>query len=293
MVARSTQSPDNKPRPDFQGMRVLALESRRAAELAALVTSYGGRPIVAPALREAPRDSRAEALAFAVALVQHELDLVIFLTGVGARALVSAAQPSYSRDVIVAALQRTKIVVRGPKPLAVLRELHVPVWAAAPEPNTWREVLAAIDERSGEWSPQGARVAVQEYGRSNAELLDGLRARGAQVMAVPVYEWALPDDLDPLRDAAAAIARGEIDVVVFTTGVQVDHLWQIVRQLGREADVRGGLARAVVASIGPSTSAALKAHGLAVDWEASRPRMGQLLRELAEQSAVLLRAKKN
>ena len=289
-MARSSQSLDQS-RPDFQGKRVLALESRRASEMAALVTSYGGRPLVAPALREAPLDSRSEALAFGAALVQGELDLVVFLTGVGARALLGAIEPRYSRDTILGALRRTKVCVRGPKPLAVLREMHVPVWAAAREPNTWRELLAAIDERSEEWSVRDSYVAVQEYGRSNAELLEALRARGAHVMAVPVYEWALPDDLEPLYAAVAAIAQGEIDVVVFTTGVQVDHLWRIVQQLGREAAVRSGLARAVIGSIGPSTSAELTAHGLPVDWEASRPRMGQLVRELAERSAALQGAK--
>ncbi len=277
--------------PDFQGLRVLALESRRATEVASLIATYGGTPLVAPSLREVPIESNTAALSFAAALLRDEFDIVIFLTGVGTRVLISAIERVCTRDEFVAALARTRVVARGPKPLAVLRELHVPVWIAVPEPNTWREVLAAIDARAEERPLPGARVAVQEYGVSNDELLDGLVERGASVSRVPVYRWALPEDIAPLKNAVATLAAGEVDAVMFTTGVQVVHLWQVVQEMRVEPQVRRGLARAVVASIGPSTSEELRRHGLAVDLEASHPKFGLLIRELAERSGPLQRAK--
>ena len=277
--------------PDFQGLRVLALESRRATEVASVIATYGGTPLVAPSLREVPLESNTEALAFAAALLRDELDIVIFLTGVGTRVLVSTIEQVCTRDEFVTALARTKVVARGPKPLAVLRELHVPVWIAVPEPNTWREVLAAIDARAEERPLSGARIAVQEYGVSSVELLGGLVDRGARISRVPVYQWALPEDITPLKNAVAAIAAGQVDAVMFTTGVQVVHLWQVVQDMQVEPQVRRGLARAVVASIGPSTSEELRRHGLAVDLEASHPKFGLLIRELAERSRALLRAK--
>jgi uroporphyrinogen-III synthase len=136
------------PTPSFEGLRVLALESRRATEMAALIRSHGGDAIVAPALREVPLESNTEALAFAAALAGDGFDLVIFLTGVGTRALVAVVDAAGSRESFLAALRRTKVVVRGPKPMAALRELDVPVWLAVPEPNTWREVLAALDAKT-------------------------------------------------------------------------------------------------------------------------------------------------
>jgi uroporphyrinogen-III synthase len=278
--------------PSFQGRRVLALESRRAVELAALITTYGGRPMVAPALREVPLESNTEALDFAAGVMLGSFDVVIFLTGVGARALVSVVEAKYPREEFLAALARTRVVVRGPKPLAVLRELKVPVWVIVPEPNTWRELLAAIDDRGGEWPLRGSRVAVQEYGVSNPELLAGLRERGAEVVRVPVYRWALPEDVAPLRDAVAAIAHGDIDAVIFTTGVQIVHLWQIVTEMQLEREVRTGLARAMIVSIGPSTSDELRRHGLPVDLEPSHPKIGFLVREAAERSAAVLTVKR-
>jgi uroporphyrinogen-III synthase len=276
----------------FRGLRVLSLESRRSTELAALITTYGGQPIAAPALREVPLQSNPATLDFVARVVAGQFDVVVFLTGVGARALVDAVDQGPARQAFTEALSRTKVVVRGPKPLAVLRELKVPIWVAAPEPNTWRDVLAAIEQRAEEQPLRGARIAVQEYGVSNTELLDGLRARGAQVTPVPVYRWALPEDVRPLKDAAAAIARGQVDVAIFTTSMQLVHLWRIVEELGLEEDVRRELRRAVIASIGPTTTGELQRHGLPPDIEASHPKMGMLVREAAACAAALLQTKR-
>jgi uroporphyrinogen-III synthase len=279
---------------NFRGLRVLSLESRRATEIAALISTFGGQPLVAPALREVPLESNTEALDFAAALIRGDFDVVIFLTGVGTRALVSLVEHTFtsSREAFVAALARTKVVARGPKPLAALRELEVPVWVAVPEPNTWRELLAALDAKAEEQPMHGARVAVQEYGVSNTELLEALRRRGARVTRVPVYRWALPEDVEPLKNAVTAISRGEVDVVIFTTSVQVVHLWQIVRQMHLDVDVGRELARTLIASIGPTTSEELQHHGLAADLEATHPKMGILVREAAERAGGLLRAKR-
>jgi uroporphyrinogen-III synthase len=231
-------------------------------------------------------------LAFAAALQRDAFDIVVLLTGVGVRALLKVVEQALPRDAFIAALTRTKIAARGPKPLAVLRELAVPVWVVAPEPNTWRELLAAMDAQAATVPLRGARVAVQEYGVSNAELLTGLRDRGADVTPVPVYEWSLPDDVGPLQDAVHAIVRRELDVVILTSGVQLAHLWQIATQMGAEEDLRRGLASMVIASIGPTCSEEIHRRGLARDLEASHPKMGLLVREAAEQSGDLLRAKR-
>jgi len=118
------------------------------------------------------------------------------------------------------------VITRGPKPVAVLRELQIPIWANAPEPNTWRELMAVLDEHDRDWPLAGKRVAVQEYGVSNVELLEALRAKGADVTAIQAYQWALPEDVAPLEEAARAVARGDVDVLVVTSGIQFEHFWR-------------------------------------------------------------------
>lgn len=279
--------------PSFNGRRVLVLESRRARELGLIVTSYGGEPLVAPSMREVPIESNAEAVRFIDDLIAGEFDVVILLTGVGSRVLLDIVQRVQgTRRRLIEALKETVVVCRGPKPLAVMREIDVPVFLTAPEPNTWRELLAALDERKSELSLDGLNVAVQEYGASNPDLLAGLESRGARVTPVPVYQWALPEDVEPLRKAARAVADGALDVVLFTTATQAVHLMKIAEELGLADRVLAGLRRMVVGSIGPTTSEELRQRGIQIDLESSHPKMGFLVREAAEGAADALRSKR-
>ena len=244
-------------------------------------------------MREVPLESNTDAIAFADGLERDAFDLVILLTGVGTRALVAVVERMRgSRDSFVQALRRTKVVARGPKPVAVLRELEVPVWLTAPEPNTWREVLSALDGKAGEFSLNDRPVAVQEYGASNPDLLSGLEARGARVTRVPVYQWALPDDLGPLQAGVRAIVDGQIDVALFTTATQVVHVLKAAEMMGLQDAVRQGLNRCVVASIGPTTSEEMREQGIEPDLEPTHPKMGFLVREAAERAAEILRRKR-
>ena len=219
---------------NFAGLRVLSLESRRGPEMAKLIANHGGEATVAPSMREIPLETNTEALAFGGKLFAGEFDMVIFLTGVGTRALARVVETIYPLDQYLAELRKIAVVARGPKPVAVLKEWNVPIAVTAPEPNTWRELLRALDENAAALPLKGRRIAVQEYGVSNPELIAGLAARGAQVTSVPVYEWALPADTGPLRSAIAAIARNEIDVILFTTATQADHLLQIAAEMNEE-----------------------------------------------------------
>lgn len=279
------------PAPSFDGLAVLSLESRRAAEQATIIERLNGRPVVAPSMREVPLESQAEAASAIDAVIAGHFDAIVFLTGVGLRAWLTVAEHHGRRDAFVAALGSTRVLARGPKPLAVLREIGVPVWIVAPEPNTWRELLDAIDVSGGR-PLEGARVAVQEYGVSNPPLLRGLADRGATVTAIPIYQWVLPEDTAPLRSAVGALARGEIDVVILTSGVQLAHLFQVAEDMGEESALVRALGRVVIASIGPTTSEEIRRRGLEPDLEASHPKMGILVTEAAARSRDLLAAKR-
>jgi uroporphyrinogen-III synthase len=277
---------------NFAGLRVLSLESRRGAEMAKLIASYGGEAVIAPSMREVPLESNTEAVAFGKKLFAGGFDVVIFLTGVGTRALARVVETIHPLEQYLAELRKVAVVARGPKPVAVLREWNVPVAVTAPEPNTWREVLRALDENVSALPLKGKRVAVQEYGVSNGDLLAGLADRGAQVTSVPVYEWALPEDVGPLRGAVTAIARNEIDAILFTTATQADHLLQIAGKMKEVDALSRALPRMLVASIGPTTSERLREYGIAPDMEPTHPKMGYLVSEAAERSGEVLRRKR-
>ena len=281
-----------EPKTNFAGLRVLSLESRRGPEMAKLIASFGGAAVVAPSMREIPLETNTEALAFGRELFASSFDMVIFLTGVGTRALAKVAETIHPLEQYLAELRKIAVVARGPKPAAVLKEWNVPIAVTAPEPNTWRELLRALDENAAVFPLKGRRVAVQEYGVSNEELLAGLAERGAQVTSVPVYEWALPADTGPLRSAIEAITRNEIDVILFTTATQADHLLQIAAEMNEQVALLRALSRMLVASIGPTTTERLRECGIAPDMEPSHPKMGYLVSEAAQRSAEVLQQKR-
>ncbi len=275
----------------FDGLRVLSLESRRAREVEKLIRTYNGDPIVVPAMREVPLESNTACLDFGRDLLAGHFDLVLFLTGVGVRNMMNILETKFDRDAILSALGDVQIACRGVKPLAPLRELNIAANAVAPEPSTWREVIAVLDTTYGD-RLRNMRVAVQEYGASNPELLSALVQRCASITKVPVYQWALPLDLSPLRASVRSLIDGSIDVIVFMTAVQVIHLFQIAEEMGVADDLRSGLNSTVVVSVGPTTTEELLHYGIRPDFEPSHPRMGFLINEAAQYAPKLLSAKR-
>ncbi len=280
----------DSPQPGgFAGLRVVAFESRMAQEASGLIQRHGGVAIMAPSMREVSLAENPVAFQFARRLFAGELDVIIFLTGVGAKALFEVLAAAHPPDVMAQALGRATTVVRGPKPARVLRAAGVEPTVEIAEPNTWREVLSELARRT---SLEGKRVAVQEYGVSNRDLIAGLEARGATVMQVPVYRWALPEDREPLRRALATIASGQADVALFTSATQVSHVIQVAEAEGCAPQLRRGLGTMVVGSIGPVCSAALREHGLAVDLEPAHPKLGHLVKLAASQAGAILARKR-
>jgi len=274
---------------DFENLTVVAFENRKSKEIATLITNQHGIPLVGPAVREIPLEENPAAFAFAEELLAGRLDAVIFMTGVGARTLMEILKTRYPQEKIVRALTEVLVVARGPKPIAVLREFQIPVGVAVPEPNTWREVLRTLEQRPKGFVLEGQRIAVQEYGVTNAAFLEGLRERGGQVISVPVYRWGPPEDLGPLRQALRAIVDGDARVILFTNAMQVESVLQIAAEEGRQEQLLQAFEQCVVGSVGPTCSEALTAHHIRVDIEPQHPKMGMLVYEAAQRASELLR----
>jgi len=260
----------------FDGLRVLSLESRRAAEMETLIRKQGGEPFVAASMREVPLEYQAdEAFAFADRLLEGDFDGVIFLTGVGTRMLWKTLVARYPEPDLKAAFERTTIIVRGPKPSLAMREIGLTPDVLVPEPNTWRELLATMEGRSEK------RLAVQEYGKPNPELMNGLAAQGREATPIRVYGWDLPEDTTALREAAARLAAGGFDAVLLTTSMQVVNLMKVSAEEGIAQQVTEALQSVFVGSIGPTTTETLEEYGVKPDFEPSHAKMGLLVNEAA------------
>jgi uroporphyrinogen-III synthase len=255
------------------GKTVAILESRVGEHLVELIRRRGGVPLHAPALAEVP-DIDADAIRHLIEeLRERPVQLAIFQTGVGTRALFVTTDSLGLTSELITLLASTKVAARGPKPTGELRSRSVRIDFNAREPYTTHEVLAAcapLDMR-------GARVLVQRYGDTNNELNTALAEQGAAVIEVTTYRWALPNDTAPLSHLIAELDRGAVDAVVFTSASQALNLLEIARQAGREDALVKALKRTIVASVGPVSSRTLRSLGVDVTFEARPPKLGPLL----------------
>jgi uroporphyrinogen decarboxylase len=273
----------------FGGLRVAAFESRYANEMANLIEKQGGVPHVSPSLREVPLEDNSVAVDFAHRLLTGEISVVILLTGAGFRMMMSAIERHVDRQRFLHSLSDIVTVARGPKPAAAMKEAGLTPTHRVPEPNTWRELLATLDQHV---PLANQTVGLLEYGKSNPSLIAGLEARGARVLNVPVYRWELPEESSSLVENVRAIAEGGRDVVLFTSAQQVIHMLHVASRENLLEKLIARLREMVVASIGPTTSETLREEGLPVDIEPEHPKMGSLVAAAAKQSEGVLQRKR-
>lgn len=277
--------------PKLENLNVVIFESRHAQTIADMVKLNGGTPVSAPSMREVPLEDNVHVFSFAEKLFRSEIDVIILLTGVGTRALMNVLETRYQREDILTALKETTLVPRGPKPIRVLKEWGVPFAVTVPEPNTWREILGTLDQNKETIPIKDKVVAVQEYGVTNEFLLQGLKERGAKLLVVPVYRWALPEDVGPLKKAIREMIEGRAEVALFTTAVQIHHVLKMAGEMGVAEDLKKAFQKMVVASVGPDCTEAIESYGLSVDIQPESPKMGPLVREVADKAHTILTEK--
>jgi uroporphyrinogen-III synthase len=258
------------------GKTVALLENRAGAQLADLVRKYGGQPFSAPALAEVPDIDTAYISSLLQEWVTKPAKVVIFQTGVGTKALFETTDALGLTETLLRLLSGSLVVARGPKPTAVLRSRGVRIDLSAKEPYTSAEVLEALVPVA----LNGERVIVQRYGEPNVELDKALEARGATVIEIPTYRWAMPANTQPLVELMEALALGEIDAVAFTSAAQARNLFTLAEPLGRMESLRTHLNKTLVASIGPVCTKALEKLGVVVGVEARPPKLGPFVQAL-------------
>lgn len=280
------------PREGFNGLRVVLFESRMAKAMVESIERHGGEVLSAPSMQEIPLEKNPEVFSFAEKLFSGQIQIMIFMTGVGTRMLMKALSMRYPLEKVVKAFQTLTTVARGPKPINALKEYGIPITMTVPEPNTWHEILEALDLSERSVPLRGHTVAVQEYGVPNDSFLKALKKRGANVVQVPVYRWALPDDTRPLVHAIKEIIHGKVDVAFFTNAAQIRHVIRVASENGLEANLGEAFKKVVIASVGPTSTESLGECGVEVDFQPTRPKMGLLISEAASEARALVEAKR-
>ncbi len=248
-------------------------------EMASLIRRHGGVPCGAPVLQEHYLEDSPEAQQAIKYVCDGHVDAAIFLTGVGANAMMGIAEAMGMLQEFEAGLRNITVVARSPKPGRILRRHKIPIDIMPPEPYTSADLIAAISGLRLE----GKRIIFQRYGGPDAALPTYLREQGAEYQELTLYDWGLPDDTGPVLNLIDRMERGEVHALAFTSRPQVPNLLCIARDAGREESLRGSLDRRVaVASVGPVCTRKLHESGINVDVEPDHPHMGNLVLAVAE-----------
>lgn len=264
----------------LEGKTIAYVEARMLSEMGGLIERNGGVPYPAPVLQEIHLGETAEVKTLVDDICSGTVQVMVFQTGVGTKALFDSAASQGREAEMLEALATTTVIARSPKPAAVLRRNKVHIDHMPPEPFTSTDLLVEIDglELSGK------DVAIQAYGGPNSQLTQALEKRGATVREVSLYTWGLPEDITPVLALIDALENGQIDAIAFTSQIQIGNLLSIAENAGKEASLRSLLAvgPGVVASVGPVCTKRMLEAGFRVDVEPDHPHMGNLILALAQ-----------
>jgi uroporphyrinogen-III synthase len=254
-------------------MTIGILQTRHASVLAGLIERQGGRPLVAPTLREETIDELSPLRQVLERLAAEPVHLAIFQTGVGVARLFDLAETLGLDKVLSTRLAESRVLVRGPKPLAVLLKRGVRVDLRTEEPHTTAQVLPLLDP-----DLSGRAVLVQHHGAPNEVLIDALHGRGAQLLEAVTYHWALPEDLAPVHRFFEELMANRVDVTLFTSASQVQNLFAIAEEAGCFSKLPGWLREmTMIASVGPTTTGALAEYDLTPVIQPEHPKMVPLV----------------
>ena len=245
----------------LNGYRILILETRAEAQFSRLLAEQGADVVQCPmfAIQDAPDPAPVEA--WIRRCIDKPFDDLVLMTGEGLRRLMKLARERGLDQPFVAALAKSRKFIRGPKPGQALREIGLEPQQTTEKPTT-EGVIAIL----AMLNLKGRRIGLQLYpDKDHSALIDAITAQGAEVDPV------LPYVHDPNAVGANVIAaiddmaEGRIDAIALTNLGQVRRLIDAAKAHGREARLREGLARTLIASVGPAVSGELQAQGLRTD----------------------------
>lgn len=228
------------------------------------------------ALRIVPLADEAELHRVTEECIARPPEVVIATTGIGFRGWVESAEGWGLGSTLLKALAPARLLARGPKARgAILAAGLADAWSPTSESSA--ELLEYLLTQP----LTGTKIAVQLHGERMPGFVAALRGAAADVIEVPVYQWAAPADPAPVAALVDSICAHEVDAVTFTSAAAVTNLLATAAERGQREEVIYAFREPVVAAcVGPIAAGPLTALGIPVVVPA-RSRLGALVRQLA------------
>ena len=245
----------------LNGYRILILETREEAQFSRLLTEQGADVLQCPmfAIHDAPDPAPIEA--WIRRFIVTPCDDLVLMTGEGLRRLMKVVRRLGVEKEFVAALDATRKFARGPKPGRALREIGL-----EPQMTTEKPTSEGVAEMLSRLDLKGRRLGLQLYpDKDHGALTGAITAQGAEVDTVLPYVYDAKAADANIVTAIDEMAAGRVDAIALTNLGQVRRLIEAARAHGREDELRKGLERTLIASVGPAVSGELQSHGLRTD----------------------------
>jgi uroporphyrinogen-III synthase len=245
----------------LNGYRILILETREEAQFSRLLTEQGADVLQCPmfAIHDAPDPAPIEA--WIRRFIETPCDDLVLMTGEGLRRLMKVVRQIGVEKEFVAALDKTRKFARGPKPSRALREIGL-----EPQMTTEKPTSEGVAEMLSRLDLKGRRLGLQLYpDKDHAALIGAITAQGAEVDPVLPYVYDAKAADANIVTAIDEMAAGRVDAIALTNLGQIRRLVEAARAHGREDELRQGLDRTLIASVGPAVSGELQSHGLRTD----------------------------
>jgi uroporphyrinogen-III synthase len=245
----------------LNGYRILILETREEAQFSRLLTEQGADVLQCPmfAIHDAPDPAPIEA--WIRRFIETPCDDLVLMTGEGLRRLMKVVRQIGVEKEFVAALDKTRKFARGPKPGRALREIGL-----EPQMTTEKPTSEGVAEMLSRLDLKGRRLGLQLYpDKDHAALIGAITAEGAEVDPVLPYVYDAKAADTNIVTAIDEMAAGRVDAIALTNLGQIRRLVEAARAHGREDELRQGLERTLIASVGPAVSGELQSHGLRTD----------------------------
>ncbi len=245
----------------LNGYRILILETREEAQFSRLLAEQGADVLQCPmfTIHDAPDPAPIEA--WIKRSIDKPFDDLVLMTGEGLRRLMKVVRRIGVEPEFVATLGRARKFARGPKPGKALREIGL-----EPQITTEKPTSEGVAEMLSRLDLKGRRLGLQLYpDKDHSMLINAITARGAEVDTVLPYVYDAQAADANIVTAIDEMAQGRVDAIALTNLGQVRRLVETARAHGREDELRKGLERTLIASVGPAVSGELRSQGLRTD----------------------------
>ncbi|NDK89500.1 uroporphyrinogen-III synthase [Gordonia desulfuricans] len=277
---RPATVPDELP---LEGFTIGITAARRSEEFAALLTRRGAEVMLAPTIRILPLVDDTELERVTGRIIADPPDIMVATTGIGFRGWVEAADGWGEAEALVAALDKSRLIARGPKAKGAIRAAGLrEEWS--PESESSSEVL----DRLLAEGVDGVRVAVQLHGATTEweplpDFCAVLRAAGADVLAVPVYRWNMHPDVGRIDKMITATIRADLDAITFTSAPAAAAILTRAKELGKLQPFVHAMRTAVpVMCVGSVSAGPLEALQIPTAYP-RRFRLGALVRLITDE----------